>query len=300
MKNKGCVEYKGYKIIPLHNKVLVEGVRDFNLTHTFECGQCFRWIRQIDGSYTGVAKGRVINVSFNKERLQIYNSNVEDFINIWYHYFDLGTDYSRIKENVITDEVMKKAVEFGWGIRILKQDLWETLISFIISANNRIPRIMKSVDALARLYGKEIYMGRRKYYTFPEAGDIAGSTLESLEICKAGFRCKYVHDTSKMVESGSIDLGNIEKINTDEAREYLMKLPGVGPKVADCVLLYSGVKKDLFPTDVWVKRVMEEIYFKEKTALKDIQKTAKEKFGALSGFAQQYLFYYARENKIGT
>src|SRR5690554_3865212 len=137
------MEYKGYKIIQKDNRVLVEGIKDFNLVHTFECGQCFRWIRQIDGSYTGVAKGRVINVSFCNDRLQIYNSNVEDFTNIWYDYFDLGTDYSDIKKNIVNDEVMKKAVEFGWGIRILKQDLWETLISFIISANNRIPRIMK-------------------------------------------------------------------------------------------------------------------------------------------------------------
>ena len=190
-------------------------------------------------------------------------------------------------------------MEFGWGIRILKQDLWETLISFIISANNRIPRIMKSVDKIAQVYGKEIYMNERKYYTFPEAKEIANSTLENLEVCKAGFRCKYVHSTSEMVERESINLGNIEKMNTDDAREYLMKLPGVGPKVADCVLLYSGTKKDVFPTDVWVKRVMEEIYFKKKTGLKDIQKMAREKFGRLSGFAQQYLFYYARENKIG-
>lgn len=299
MKYKGCVEYKGYKIIPGDNKVLIEGVKDFNLTHTFECGQCFRWVRQIDGSYTGVAKGRVVNVSFNKERLQIYNSNVEDFINIWYHYFDLGTDYSEIKKNIVNDKIMEKAAEFGWGIRILKQDLWETLVSFIISANNRIPRIMKSVDTLARLYGKEVYLGVKKYYTFPEAEEIANSTLESLEVCKAGFRCKYVHGTSKMVSSGSINLGNIKKMNTDDAREYLMELPGVGPKVADCVLLYSGTKRDVFPTDVWVKRVMEELYFKKKTALKDIQKMAKERFGVLSGFAQQYLFYYARENKIG-
>lgn len=293
------MEYKGYKTIQKDNRVLVEGIKDFNLVHTFECGQCFRWIRQIDGSYTGVAKGRVINVSFCNDRLQIYNSNVEDFTNIWYDYFDLGTDYSDIKKNIVNDEVMKKAVEFGWGIRILKQDLWETLISFIISANNRIPRIMKSVDKIAQVYGKEIYMNERKYYTFPEAKEIANSTLENLEVCKAGFRCKYVHSTSEMVERESINLGNIEKMNTDDAREYLMKLPGVGPKVADCVLLYSGTKKDVFPTDVWVKRVMEEIYFKKKTGLKDIQKMAREKFGRLSGFAQQYLFYYARENKIG-
>lgn len=293
------MKYKGYKIISKDNKVLIEGVKDFNLTHTFECGQCFRWNKQLDGSYMGVAKGRVINVSFCNGKLQIYNSNVEDFKNIWYHYFDLGTDYSDIKTNIINDETMKKAVEFGWGIRILNQDLWETLISFIISANNRIPRIKKTVDKIAELYGKRIYISGNRYYTFPEAKDIANSTLENLETCKAGFRCKYIYSTSKIISDEKINLKSITSMDTDDARDYLMKLPGVGPKVADCVLLYSGIKKDVFPTDIWVKRVMEELYFKKKTSLKDIQKLARYEFGCLAGFAQQYLFYYARENKIG-
>ncbi|MDQ2086429.1 DNA glycosylase [Herbivorax sp. ANBcel31] len=293
------MEYKGYKIIEEDNSVLIEGVKDFSPVHTFECGQCFRWIRQRDGSYTGVAKERVINVSFSDGMLRLYNSSLEDFKNIWYDYFDLGTDYLAVKEKITDDEIMKSAVKFGWGIRILKQDLWETLISFIISANNRIPRIMKSVEKISQLYGKEIYMDQNKYYTFPGYKEILNSTIENLNICRAGFRCKYIHSASKIINDEIISLKDIKKMDTDDAKSYLMKLAGVGPKVADCVLLYSGTKQDVFPTDVWVKRVMEELYFKKKCSLKDIQKMAEDKFGNFSGFAQQYLFYYARENKIG-
>jgi len=294
------MEYKGYKISQEGNSVIVENIRDFNTVHTFECGQCFRWIRQQDGSYTGVAKGKVINVSVVNDVLILKNTDLQDFENIWFDYFDLGRDYGQIKEAVMKDDIMKKAIDFGWGIRLLKQDIWETLISFIISANNRIPRIMKTVEVIARLYGGELMMDGNKYYSFPDVGKLTETTIEELEVCKGGFRCKYIINSSHMVRSGQIDLKRISQMDTNSAREELMKFPGVGPKVADCVLLYSGTKYDVFPTDVWVRRVMEELYFKREASFSEIQKFAGDYFGDLAGFAQQYLFYYARENKIGT
>ncbi len=158
---------------------------------------------------------------------------------------------------------------------------------------------MKVVDSISRDYGEKLYFEGTEYSTFPGTDKITGTTLEKLEVCKGGFRCKYIMDTAQLVENGTIRLYELKNMSTDEARNSLMKLPGVGPKVADCVLLYSGTKQDVFPTDVWVKRVMEELYFKEETSFKKIQEFAAQNFGELAGFAQQYLFYYARENRIG-
>jgi len=294
------LEYKGYTVTEEKDRVIVKGVRDFDPVHIFECGQCFRWVRQKDGSYTGVARGRTANISFQDGTLVIKNSNLEDFLNIWFEYLDLGRDYSKIKAMLDKDEHMSKAIKFGHGIRILKQDIWEVLISFIISANNRIPMIMKTVAAISELYGDELQYDGASYYCFPDVDKLAASDISKLETCKAGFRCKYIVNTSEMIKRGEVRLQELGNMETSKAREELMKLPGVGPKVADCVLLYSATKHDVFPTDVWVKRVMEELYFKREASFKEIQDFASSYFGELAGFAQQYLFYYARENKIGT
>jgi len=195
---------------------------------------------------------------------------------------------------------MEEAIAYGHGIRILKQDFYETLISFIISANNGIPRIMSTVEVIAQNYGDRVFMNDKTYYTFPDIKKLADSTVEELWVCKGGFRCRYIINSATMISSKEVDFKHISEISTNKAQEELMKLPGIGPKVADCILLYSGTKQDVFPTDVWVKRVMEELYFKREASFKEIQKFAREKFGDNCGIAQQYLFYYARENKIGT
>ncbi|HEX2924662.1 MAG TPA: DNA glycosylase [Ruminiclostridium sp.] len=292
------MEYKGYSLKTSDGKLFIENVRDFNLTHIFDCGQCFRWIRQEDGSYRGIAGGRLANVSYSNGTLCITNSNEQDFVEFWYEYFDLGTDYSQIKDTLGQDEIMKEAIETGWGIRLLKQDFWEMLISFIISANNMIPRIMKTVDSLSILRGKCIDPGLNAY-SFPDIDALAGMPLEEIQQCKAGFRCKYIHQTSAMIAQGLIKGERLKSMDTAAARKELMKLPGVGPKVADCILLFSGLKYDVFPIDVWVKRVMEELYLKKESGLKEIQIFADKRFGSLTGYAQQYLFYHARLNRIG-
>lgn len=294
------MDYKGYKVKEEKDRVIVENVRDFDPVHIFECGQCFRWIRQPDNSFTGVARGKVANISYQDGTLVIKNSSLKDFQDIWFEYLDLGRDYGEIKALLDKDEHMKKAMEYGYGIRILKQDLWEVLISFIISANNRIPMIMKTVAAMSKLYGDEIQYDGMAYYSFPGADKLFEAGIEELEACRGGFRCKYILNTARMVKNGEVRLEELEGMDTGKAREELMKFPGVGPKVADCVLLYSGTKQDVFPTDVWVKRVMEELYFKREASFKEIQDFASSYFGDLAGFAQQYLFYYARENRIGT
>ena len=293
-------QFNGLKIYEDLKGISVEGVKDFDPVHTFTCGQCFRWRAEDDKSFTGVAKGKVINISFEVGVLRIKNSTAEDFRKIWFDYLDLGRDYGQIKEELKKDEIMEKAIAFGQGIRILKQDFYETLVSFITSANNGIPRIMSTVEVIAQNYGDEILMEGKPYYTFPDIHKLANSTVEELWVCKGGFRCKYIINSAEMIASGEASLENLHNMSTEKAQEELMKLPGVGPKVADCILLYSGTKQDVFPTDVWVKRVMEELYFKREASFKEIQQFAREKFGNNCGIAQQYLFYYARENKIGT
>jgi N-glycosylase/DNA lyase len=290
--------YNGYNLKTRDGNLYVENVRDFDLAHIFECGQCFRWIKQEDGSYRGIAVGRLTNVSFNDGTLCITNSDEQDFINKWYEYFDLGTDYSKIKSILEKDEIMREAIKTGPGIRLLKQDFWEMLISFIISANNMIPRIMKTVDSLSVLRGKCIEP-EANAYAFPDTEALAGASLEEIQQCRAGFRCKYIYQTSRMMAQGTVDAEQLKQMDTHQARKELMKLPGVGPKVADCILLFSGLKYDVFPIDVWVKRVMEELYLKKEATLKEIQDFARKQFGDLTGYAQQYLFYHARLNRIG-
>lgn len=293
------MEYKGYELIETKEGIVVEGVRDFESKHIFQCGQAFRWEAEKDGSYTGVAYGRVINVLYNERRLIFKNTNIEDVIKLWYDYFDLGRDYTWIKDRVAKDLVMKEAVNFGHGIRILNQEPWETLISFIISSNSNIPRIKKVIDLLASEYGEALVYEGKQYYTFPEPENILAGSLEQLDICRGGYRCKYIYNTANFIAKNMVGLDGLRELLTKEAREELKRLSGVGNKVADCVLLFSGIKQDVFPTDVWVKRVMEELYLNKEASMNEIHTFARDYFGELLGFAQQYLFYYARENRIG-
>ena len=276
-------------------------IKDFDPKHIFECGQAFRWRREDDDSYTAIHGGKIINVKNDNENIIFSNTNEEDFQNIWYNYFDLQTDYGKIKAELSKDKVLEEAIKFGEGIRILNQDPYETTISFIISANNQIPRIKKSIELISENYGEFIGEYKdKKYYSFPEPEVLANTDEKELEEkCKVGYRSKYIVNTSKMIYNKEVNLDELYSIKTKDAKEILMKLPGVGPKVSDCILLFSLNKNDAFPVDVWVKRVMEHFYLKEDTKLKDISKYADEKFGDLGGFAQQYLFYYAREQGIG-
>ena len=289
-----------YKIYEEDEKVIIEGLEHFEVKDIFECGQCFRWTVEEDGSYTTIAFGRVLNVKREEKKIIFSNTNMEDFKNIWHDYFDLDRDYGQVIEKLKEDETIKVATEFGKGIRILRQDEWEILISFILSANNRIPMIRKSIGLLSEQYGEfiEEYRGI-KYYSFPTPQSLSGLTVEDLSGCKTGFRAKYILAAAEMVNNKEIDIYKLKELETDEARKELMKFAGVGPKVSDCIMLFSMGKQDAFPIDVWVKRVMEHFYLEEDTKLKDIQAYAHEKFGSLAGFAQQYLFYYARELDIG-
>ncbi len=289
------------KVYEKENSVVIEGALDFDPKHIFECGQCFRWKAEDDGSYTGVAKGRVINVSREGNTVYLKNTNLEDFNKIWKSYFDLETDYSKIKNELKSmDEYLEKATEFGWGIRILRQDPWEMLISFIISSNNRIPMIQKAISNLSREYGT--YIGKFNgvdYYDFPTPEQLSKGSIADIRACSTGFRDKYIKATTERVISENEDVYNYENLGTENCRKKLMEFNGVGPKVCDCIALFGMQKYDTFPVDVWVKRVMQEFYVEDDMSLPKIRKYAIDKFEDLSGFAQQYLFYYARELGIG-
>ena len=280
----------------------VGNLDSFELRDIFDCGQCFRWNEQEDGSYTGVFKGNVLNVKKEGNKVTfkgICNGDIKEVVE---DYFDLNRDYKKIKEHLSKiDDNMKKSVEYGKGIRILNQDLWETIISFIISANNNIPRIKGIIERLSKNYGEEIEYNGEKYYTFPTAEELKDVSVEKYRELGLGFRDIRLYETTKMILNGEVDLDNLRNnLNTMEVRNKLLTLSGVGPKVADCILLFSDLKRfEVFPIDVWVRRVMNDLYIKNedetKVNKKQIEKIAKEKFGNLAGLAQQYLFYWRRE-----
>lgn len=280
------------------NYVIVKDIKNFELDNVFECGQCFRWDKTKEGTFIGVAFGKVIEVEKKDDNLLIYNTTEEEFNDIWAEYFDLYRDYDEIKEELSKDALLKKSVDFGSGIRILKQESFELLISFIISANNRIPMIKRAIKSISKKWGKEIKYKNETYYTFPTVEDLQGRTIEDFEACGTGFRAKYIKDTCEKVYINHNVLEDIYSCDDDKCHIELQKFMGVGPKVADCIMLFSMQKYSAFPVDVWVKRAMMHFYVAPDVSLKKIRDFGRNKFGILSGFAQQYLFYYARENNI--
>jgi len=285
-----------YKFNKDTNTIVISNLEHFTPEHTFLCGQCFRWDGEDDGSFTGVVRGRAVNIKQSGAELYISNCSEEDFLNIWRPYLDLDTDYAEIKAVLSCDEHVKRAAQFGGGIRILNQEPFECLISFIISIQNNIPRIKKIINEMCRLFGDSISLSGREYFSFPDCKTLAQLTVEDLAPLNAGYRAPYILDAARKVYSGEVNLEKLFDMSTFLARQELMKIKGVGPKVADCTLLFSLQKGDVFPVDVWMQRIMRNLYLGEDATIKQINDFGAEKFGKYSGIAQQYLFYYAREN----
>jgi len=281
-----------YKSIESFNEgIIIKGVDNFELDHIFECGQCFRWNKQSNGNYIGVVYGRVIEVEKKDTDVKIYNVNEKEFNDLWCDYFDLKRDYTVIKEEFQKDPLLKKAVNFGHGIRLLQQEPFELTISFIISSNNRIPMIKRAINNLSKKWGKAIEYKGEMYYTFPTASNLEKASLEEIQSCGLGFRARYVKDSANRIYSGDVDLEFIKAQDDDICHEELKKLNGIGPKVSDCIMLFSMQKYSAFPVDVWVKRAMQFFYLAPDVSLPKIRAFARDKFEILAGFAQQYLFY---------
>jgi N-glycosylase/DNA lyase len=289
-------------------KQVFHNVKDFNLDHIFDCGQCFRWHREKDGSYSGVVEGSFANISFrtgeagNGGTVTIWSNLFEQSPSLrekyWINYLDLGRDYGLIKRVLTTeDSIMGKAVRVGSGIRILNQNKWETLISFIISQNNNIPRIKTCIEALCAAQGRAI--GTREgatLHSFPSVDRLSVLREEDLDVCRLGYRAKYIAETARRVAyDGGAFLETGDRMPTAKIEEYLLSLPGVGPKVANCILLFSMRKADVFPIDVWMRRVMSRFYGMGEHNTAAMLDYSQRNFGPYGGIAQQYLFYYIRE-----
>lgn len=262
--------------------ILVQGVQDLDLAQTLDCGQSFRWTENDDGSFSGVAFGRAVTVSIDENNLFIGGASAEDFEKYWRDYFDLELDYGEIRRNISQlHPVLSEAARYAPGIRILRQEPWEALCTFIISQNNNIKRIKGIVMRLCESFGQDIGNGS---FAFPSADVLAGLSPDDLAPLRAGFRNRYLIDAAQRVSSGEVDLESCRTLDYELARRELMKITGVGVKVADCTLLFGLHRIEAFPVDVWMKRAMEKL-FPGMTAAD---------FGEYAGIAQQYIFHYSR------
>lgn len=264
------------------NDIILENVECLDLDLTLDCGQAFRWVKNDDNSWSGVVKGVYLNISKNGNTFILKNTTKENYENIWKDYFDFEKDYTEICNTLKQDKLIAPTVDEYYGIRILNQDSWEALCSFVISQQNNIKRIKGIIDRLCKAYGDEICNG---FYSFPSAERLSKLTVEDFEALGTGYRAKYLERLSKSVANGEIDLKKIKALSLDDARKELLSIYGVGIKVANCALLFGFGFYDAFPVDVWMKRVME--YYPD--GLPDC-------FNGIGGIAQQYLFHWARNN----
>lgn len=275
-------------------------VKCFNLKYTLECGQCFRWNKIDENTYIGVVKDRVLKVRQEGNKIFIKSDKEENLEKVVRYYFDLDRDYEKLeKKIVLIDDNIAKAVKNTSGLRNLNQDFFEMLISYIISANNNIPRISKSVNEISKRYGKEIEFEGQRYYLFPTPDELRDVTIDEFRECGVGFRDKYIYKTVEKINNKEIDLEQMQKLDTEKLKTALLSLMGVGPKVADCILLFSCARQEVFPIDVWVQRIMRRLYYNnEEVSKNEILRYARENFGENAGIIQQHLFYNVRENMI--
>ncbi len=281
-----------------NGNIIISGLQDFKLSQTLECGQCFHFGKISEEEYYISALNSLLHIKQEDNMLIFYDKSLEEVQEIWVKYFDLDRDYSQIKKRLMAmDDRLNTAINDMWGVRLLNQDFFETLISFIISQNQQIPRIKQIVANLSQACGRQL---SDNFYAFPDAKSILAIGEEGVKACRAGFRSAYIIDACEKYEQGLFDEEKLRAMSYAECIEALKQIKGVGDKVANCVALFSLGHRSAFPVDVWIKRIMESIYFEEETPVSVIQSFANEHFGEYGGYAQQYLFYYARENSVKT
>lgn len=286
--------------------VLVEGIERFDVSKVFDCGQCFRFDRVFSSSheneFSGCAHGKYISVAQDGDKLYIYNSTEREYFEIWENYLALDRDYAAIDESILSlshNPTLFDAVSTSSGIRILKQEPWEAICSFIISQNNNIPRIKKIIAALSQKCGTKAEVSHMQghiaeahlqnegcLYSFPTPKEVAALGIDGIFNLKTGFRAKYIYDAAEKMLGGDIDINFLTNSqSTPDCSEHLCSVKGIGPKVAACALLFGFARLDAFPVDVWIKKVTAK-YFSEDFSPRDL--------GEYAGVAQQYLFYYER------
>ena len=268
-----------------NNDLYISGISNFDLAQTLDCGQAFRWRELENGRWCGVALDKYLELEIKDGVLILYNTSLKDYLGFWREYFDLNTDYGKIIESISSNDILKEASAYGPGIRILKQDSWEALCSFILSQNNNITRIKGIIERLCENFGEGLGNG---FSSFPSAKKLSALKEEDLEVLRSGFRAKYMLDAARKVASVEINLDAIKALPIEDARTALTSIYGVGDKVADCALLFGMYRIDAFPRDVWIKRVMDRLF---PEGLPEVALP-------YSGIVQQYLFFYARSKKI--
>jgi len=297
----------------LQRQIQVVRAADFSLDHTLDSGQAFRWRRSGDGVWSGIIGQQLVRVRQDGERIEVE----ADEPGAMAGYFQFHVCLRQIVDSFPRDEHLATATQACWGLRLLKQDPWECLASFIASSTKQIVQIKQIVENLSLRLGNELEVGgtgvpacgslidtgrdacATRLFTFPSVETIAGSTHALLWDCKLGFRAKYLLGSARMIAEGKLDLRKVGAMNCDEAREYLCQLPGVGEKIANCVLLFAFGKHEAFPIDVWVERCLREMYFANKRNVKPkrLREFARTYFGPHAGYAQQYLFHYIRTQR---
>jgi len=277
----------------------------FDLIKTFECGQAFRW-RKLDSVlrsdtevvYEGVALGRFLRLRQSAGEV-VLESSPEVFESFWKNYFDLDTDYAAIEETLLRRDpsaAMAEAARFGRGIRILRQDPWEMLVTFILSGNNNIPRIKGSIEALSERYGETVPQSASKAFPTPEV--LAGLGLDDYRQVGAGYRDQYLLAAAQKVAGGEADLEAWRGLDDDQLRKALLTLPGVGDKVASCIMLFGYGRRASFPVDTWIAKMMRRQYFTQEASAKEIKAFAEARFGDQAGYAQQLLFHWGRNSEM--
>jgi N-glycosylase/DNA lyase len=269
-------------------------VRDYHLGHTLECGQAFRWRRLGDGGYEGVVGRAVVRAAQAGDQLALTGAPAETLAG----YFQLHEDLAAIIRAFPDDAHMRRAVAFGRGMRLLRQEPWECLASFICSSAKQFVQICQVVENLCRALGEPIEARGHRVFTFPPAEAVALATHEQLWSCKMGFRARNLLAAARAVDSGKVRLEPIAAMDYPRAVEELTKLPGVGPKVADCALLFGWGRQEAFPIDVWIERALRRLYFARRRHVtrRQLVEFHRGHFGPYAGYAQQYLFHYVRNN----
>lgn len=292
---------------------LDQSVTPFNLRHTLECGQAFRW-KRLGGWWYGVVRGKVIKIRQVGDRLQFQSFPERVNADLIQNYFRLDDNLPFILSEINKDEHIRKAIQYLYGLRITRQEPWECLISYICATHKNIPAIKEMIRNLCRQFGRKITFDGYSFYTFPKPSDLAEANLEDMRKCKLGFRTKRVLETSKIISSGELDLEALRQVDHKKAKLELLRLPGVGHKVADCVLLFSLDRLQAFPVDVWMKKIILEFYPKffsqsfienvsEKGSITDheykkLSNFGKKYFGPYAGYAQEHLFHWKRLERV--
>lgn len=279
---------KGMVIKMVYNRKKKISSSSFSLKQIGESGQCFRFNQIGENKYALIAFGNYLEIEQRQEEISFFCTE-EEYNEIWYEYFDMGRDYNKyIKSIAEEDSYLYQAVQFGKGIRILQQDIWEVLVSFIISQQNNIKRIKKSIELLCERFGEKKHSAKGVvYFDFPSIEALANASEEELKNCNLGYRSRYIRNTANSILNQEVNLESLKETDYKKAKEELKKLCGVGNKVADCICLFGLHQLEAFPVDTHIKKVLEQ-YYPDNFPF--------EQYKGYEGVIQQYIFYYDLKN----